>query len=245
MLVEIWSDVVCPWCYIGKRRFETALHRFDHADEVEVRWRSFELDPRAPSLRARTMPEHLAVKYGMTVEQAGERLEHMNRLAAAEGLTYDLAKTQGGNTFDAHRLVHLASSKDPAIGAALEEALFKVYFTDLQPIGDKGVLHKVAVQSGLDPQEVSEVLDSDRFTEEIRRDEAEAAELGCTGVPFFVIDRTFAVPGAQDADVFLVALGRAWERSHPGLQIVQAEDAAGTTAGQDSPESCTDDACAI
>jgi predicted DsbA family dithiol-disulfide isomerase len=233
MLVEIWSDIVCPWCYIGKRRFEAALSRFEHADEVEVRWRSFELDPNASAHRPGRMADHLAAKYGMTVEEAEQRLQGLNRLAAADGLSYDLARTKGGNTLAAHRLIHLAYEKDAETGAALKEALLAAYFTDLRPVGDPDVLIEVAVEVGLDRDEVVAVLASDRYTAEVRRDEAEAATLGCTGVPFFVIDRAFAVPGAQDVDTFLISLQRAWERSHPVLQTVSG-------AGG---EACSADGC--
>ncbi len=228
--MEIWSDVVCPWCYIGKRRFEAALARFEHADEVEVRWRSYELDPQAPQRRSGTMGEHIAAKYGMRVDQANERLEQMNRLAAAEGLVYDLAHTQGGNTFDAHRLAHLGWTKDADTGVAIEEALFRTYFTELKPIGDHDVLTEAGVGVGLSRQEVAEVLASGRFADDVRHDEREAAALGCTGVPFFVIDRGLAVPGAQDPDVFLATLRRARERSSPS---------------PDAGNACTDGACAV
>lgn len=215
MLVEIWSDIVCPWCYIGKRRFEAALARFEHADEVEVRWRSFELDPRAPARRPGTMAEHLAIKYGQSVADASARLAGMNELAANDGLYYDLAHTKGGNTFNAHRLIHLGYEKDPATGTALKEALLHSYFEELEPIGDPEVLLEVGVRAGLDRQEVSEMLASDRLAAEVRNDEAEAQALGCSGVPFFVFDRRFAVPGAQDPETLLITLRRAWERAHP------------------------------
>jgi predicted DsbA family dithiol-disulfide isomerase len=238
VLVEIWSDVVCPWCYIGKRRFEAGLARFEHADQVEVRWRSFELDPNAPSRRPTRMAEHLAGKYGMTVGDAEARLENMNQLAAAEGLDFDLAHTQGGNTFDAHRLIHLAYSKDAQdaqIGAAAKEALLKSYFVDLQPIGDRDLLVKAGVDAGLDPAEISELLATDRYASEVRHDESEAVRLGCTGVPFFVFDRAFAISGAQDADTFLLALQRSWDRS---------QAVAPNAAGEAGPV-CDDDACSI
>ncbi|HET9076442.1 MAG TPA: DsbA family oxidoreductase [Acidimicrobiales bacterium] len=232
MLVEIWSDVVCPWCYIGKRRFEAALARFEHSDAVEVRWRSFELDPRAPFRRAGNMAEHLAAKYGMTVEQAQARLADMDRMAAGEGLAFDLARTQGGNTLDAHRLIHLAYEKGPAQGAAMKEALLHAYFIEFRPISEPDVLVEVGVAQGLDRDEVEQLLASDRFEAEVRADEAEAADLGATGVPFFVVDRAFAVPGAQDPEVVLQVLRRAWER-RPAL-VVPADG-----------EVCEGDSCAI
>lgn len=210
--MEIWSDVVCPWCYIGKHRFEAALARFEHAAQVEVRWRSFELDPRAPLRRTRSYAEHVAAKYGMAVEDAEARLEAVNAMGAAEGLQLDLAHTAGGNTFAAHRLIHLGASKDPAVAGALEEALFRAYFTDLRAIGELEVLRDVGVEAGLAQDEVAALLASDRFADAVRRDEEEAADLGCTGVPFFVIDRKLAIPGAQDPDTFLGVLRRAWSR---------------------------------
>lgn len=235
VLVEIWSDVVCPWCYIGKRRFEGALARFEHADEVEVRWRSFELDPRAPRRRSGEMADHLARKYGTTLEEARQRLKGLDRLAAADGLRYDLARTQGGNTYDAHRLIHLGASKDAATAGTVKEALLAAYFTDLEPIGEPEVLRRVGVAAGLDEAEVVDVLGSERFGEEVRIDEIEAARLGCTGVPFFVFDRAFAVPGAQDSETLLAVLERAWRR---------AADTDGDTA-PDAAAGCADEACAV
>jgi predicted DsbA family dithiol-disulfide isomerase len=234
MLVEIWSDVVCPWCYIGKRRFEKALARFEHADRVEIRWRSFELDPRAPRRREGGGPEHLARKYGMTVGEAEARLSQMDELAAAEGLAYDLAHTQGGNTFDAHRLVHHGYSKDPSTGAAMKEALLHAYFTDLQPIGEPETLLDAGANVGFDRGEIAQLLQSDQYADDVRRDEREASELGCSGVPFFVVDRAFAVPGAQDPDTLLITLRRAWDRAHPDLV-----DEPGTG------DICTGDACEL
>jgi predicted DsbA family dithiol-disulfide isomerase len=233
MLVEVWSDIVCPWCYIGKRRFERALAGFEHAGEVDVRWRSFELDPWAPFRRSKPMAAHLAAKYGMTLDQAKARLEDMNKLAAADGLVYDLANTQGGNTFDAHRLIHLGNARGLDTGATVKEGLLKAYFTDLRPISEPEVLLEIGVTSGLDPVEVADLLATDRFATEVRQDEAEAAALGSTGVPFFVFDRAFTVPGAQDSSTFLITLRRTWERSHPGEPEKESSSAG------------NDDACAF
>jgi predicted DsbA family dithiol-disulfide isomerase len=213
VLVEIWSDVVCPWCYIGKRRFESARAEFEHADEVRVRWRSFELDPRAPGRRSGDMASHLAAKYGLSEEQAVSRLASMDALAAGEGLSFNLAETKGGNTFAAHRLIHLGDER--GIGDAVKEALLHAYFIDLQPVGEPAVLAEAGKQAGLDGAEVAELLAGDRFADAVRGDEAEATQLGATGVPFFVFDRAFAVPGAQAPEVFLSVLQRAWDRSHP------------------------------
>lgn len=233
MLVEIWSDVVCPWCYLGKRRFEAALARFEHAAEVEVRWRSFELDPSAPAERAEGMAGHLAAKYGLTVAQAEARLSQMDELAAGEGLAYDLARTRGGNTFEAHQLIHLAYETGPEAGAATKEALLHAYFVELQPIGRREVLLEVAAAVGLDRDAVEAALASGRLGPAVRDDERVAGELGCTGVPFFVIDRAIGVAGAQPADTFLDVLRQAWSRSHPALEVVGGDGA------------CTDGACAL
>ena len=212
MRVDIWSDVVCPWCYIGKRRFETALSEFEHAAGVEVRWRSFELDPTAPFRRSGNMADHIAAKYGMQTDEAAERLEGLNALAAAEGLQYDLARTQGGNTFDAHRLVHLGYEQDRATGGAVKEALLHAYFEQLLPISEPDVLVEVGTSVGLSRDDVLKTLESDRFAAEVRQDEAEAVAYGCTGVPYFLIEKKFAIPGAQDADTVRIILQRAWDR---------------------------------
>jgi predicted DsbA family dithiol-disulfide isomerase len=206
MQVEIWSDVVCPWCYIGKRRFEEALRRFDGRDDVEVVWRSFELDPDAPPVGIDVL-EHLAAKYGVSVSEAQAMQERVTQAAAGEGLEYHLDRTQRGNSFDAHRLLHLA--REHALQDALKERLFHAYFTDGHPIGDRAVLRQLAVDAGLPEAEVEDVLATDRFADAVRSDEATARELGCRGVPFFVVDRRFGASGAQDPDVLLQILQEA------------------------------------
>ena len=193
--VEIWSDVVCPWCYIGKRRFESALARFGH--EVEVVWRSFELDPEAPVRRGPTL-EHLARKYGISEEQAAGMHQRMTALAAAEGIEFHLDETQGGNTFDAHRLLHLA--KEHGKQGELKERLMRAYFTESEPVGEREV--------GL--ADAAEVLASDAYADAVRADEREARLLGISAVPFFVIDRYYGIEGAQPADAILQALDGAW-----------------------------------
>jgi predicted DsbA family dithiol-disulfide isomerase len=232
MLVEIWSDVVCPWCYIGKRRFESALGRFEHAGEVEVRWRSFELDPRAPKQRSGDMADHLAHKYGMSLDQARSRLHSLDELAAAEGLEFRLAETKGGNTLAAHRLIHLGH--EHGIGDEVKEALLHGYFVEVKSVSDAATLLEIGEHAGLARPEVVELLDSDRFTDAVRADEAEAAALGVTGVPFFVFDRAIAVSGAQDAGVFLMVLEKAWTQGHQPV-VVPA----------DAGSVCEGDACEI
>jgi predicted DsbA family dithiol-disulfide isomerase len=204
MKIEIWSDVVCPWCYIGKRRFETALARFEHAGEVEVEWKSFELDPNAPVRRGSTA-EHLARKYGMTLEQVARSHERMTALAAAEGLEYHLDETQGGNTFDAHRLLQLAKAR--GLGGELKERLLRAYFTEREPIGEREVLVRLGGQLGL--EDAAEVLASDAYADAVRRDEHEARLLGISAVPFFVVDRYYGIEGAQPPEAILDTLTRA------------------------------------
>jgi predicted DsbA family dithiol-disulfide isomerase len=205
MKVEIWSDVVCPWCYVGKRRFEAALERFEHADEVEVVWKSFELDPNAPGRRG-TTNEHLASKYGITLEQAARKHEEMTRIAATEGLEFHMSESKGGNTLDAHRLLHLA--REHGLQSELKERLMCAYFTEGEPIGDREALARLAAEVGV--PDAGEMLESDRFVDEVREDELEAQEFGIDAVPVFVIDRRYGVEGAQPAEAILEVLEQAW-----------------------------------
>src|SRR5437763_473531 len=181
MRVDIWSDVVCPWCYIGKRRLEAALARFDHRDEVEVVWRSFELDPRSPRTREGSYAGRLARKYGMTTEQAQAATARLARLADAEGVAFRLDDARPGNTFDAHRLLHLAAER--GVQDRAKERFFAAYFTEGAAIGEPETLVALATAAGLAADEVQAVLDSDRYAEAVRADEEEATELGATGVP--------------------------------------------------------------
>jgi predicted DsbA family dithiol-disulfide isomerase len=211
MLVEIWSDVVCPWCYVGKRNLETALAGFDHADRVTVEWRSYELDPTTPARVELSMDEVLERKYGMTAEQASVANRQMTDLAAKVGLEYHLDRVQIGNTFDAHRLIHLAAHEGKA--GELKERLLGAYFTEGRAISDPVTLAELAGEVGLDPVRVADLLGGDEFGTEVRADEARALELGSTGVPFFVFDERLLVPGAQPPDVLLRLLNRAWDTS--------------------------------
>jgi predicted DsbA family dithiol-disulfide isomerase len=213
MKVEIWSDVICPWCYIGKRRFERALERFEHRGEVEIVHRSFELDPNAPARRQGDYNQHLARKYGMTLDQASKANDRLSRMAAEEGLEYHLESARPGNTFDAHRLVHLAAQHGSA--DELMERLYRAYFTDSEPIGDHEALRELALEIGLPDEEVRELLAGDRFAAEVRADEEEASTLGITAVPSFVVGRAALIPGAQDVETILAILNRAWAKTHP------------------------------
>jgi predicted DsbA family dithiol-disulfide isomerase len=207
--VEIWSDVVCPWCYIGKRRFENALAQFEHRDEVEVRYRSFELDPSAPTQVDGPPAERLASKYGISVEEAASSQAQLTAMAAAEGLEYHLDRTRGGNTFDAHRLLQLAA--DRGVQPDVKERLMRGYFTESEPVGDHETLVKLAAEAGLDADEARAALQSDAYAEAVREDEMLAQRIGIQGVPFFVLGRRFGVSGAQPAELMLEALERSWE----------------------------------
>ena len=207
--VEVWSDVVCPWCYIGKRRFEAALAQFEHRGDVTVLWHSFELDPEAPPVAEGRSAERLAAKYGMTVEEAAGRQAEITTLAAQDGLTYDLAESRGGNTFDAHRLIHLAA--EHRLGDAAMERLMRAYFSERETIGDRETLQRLAVEAGLPAEEVREVLEGERYADAVRADERAATQIGIRGVPFFVLGRKYGVSGAQPAEVLLQALQQAWD----------------------------------
>ena len=205
LTVEIWSDVVCPWCYIGKRRFEAALADFPH--EVETVWRSFELDPGAPATREHTATAHLAAKYGMSVEQAQASHAQMTELAAAEGLEYHFETARGGNSFDAHRLIHLAAAH--GLQAEAQERVMRAYFTEGVAIGDREQLVALAADLGLDADESRGVLESDAYADAVREDEHLAQRIGIQGVPFFVLGRRYGVSGAQPAEILVQALEKA------------------------------------
>jgi len=239
MLIEIWSDVVCPWCYIGKRRFEAALARFAHREDVEVRWRSFELDPTTRSVRGAGEgighAELIAGKYGMSLAQAEAAIASMTAAAAAEGLDFHLDASLRSNTFDAHRLVHLGAAHGRQ--DAVEERLMRAYFTEGLPVGDRDTLVRLAVEAGLPAAEAERVLDGDEHADAVRADEEEARLLGISGVPFFVVDRKYGVSGAQPADQLLGVLDRAWSERSP-LTLV------GPTA-EGGGDACGPDGCAV
>lgn len=207
MRVEIWSDVVCPWCYVGKRRFEEALAQFDRADEVEVVWRSFELDPDGPREREGDYVGRLAAKYGVGLDEAQAMVERIVGVADLVGIEMRFDRSRMGNTFDAHRLLHLA--RERGVQDELKERLFRAAFTEGRPIGLVDTLVDLAADVGIDPDEAASVLASGQYDEEVRADEREAAALGARGVPFFVFDRRYAVAGAQATELFLEALERA------------------------------------
>ena len=211
MEIEVWSDVICPWCYIGKRNLEAALGAFPHSGQVGVTWRSFELDPAAPARVERSMDEILERKYGMSRAEAARANRQMTELAATVGLAYHLDRVQPGNTFDAHRLIHLAARS--GLGGAAKERLLAAYFTEGRSVSDRTTLVELATAVGLDSDRAADALDSGEFADDVRADEARAIELGCTGVPFFLVDGRLGIPGAQPPDTLLRLVERAWETS--------------------------------
>jgi predicted DsbA family dithiol-disulfide isomerase len=234
MRVEIWSDIACPWCYVGKARFEKALDAFPHRDEVEVVHRSFELDPGRAKGDIQPVIKMLTKKYGMSEAQAQAGEENLGAQAAAEGLAYRTRDRDHGNTFDMHRLLHFAKERgrqDELIGL-----LYKANFAEERTVfNDDERLVELAVAAGLDADAAREVLaDPKAYADEVRADEREAAELGANGVPFFVLDRKYGVSGAQPAEVFAQALEQAWDSRSP-LQVIDSGDA----------EACGPDGCAV
>jgi predicted DsbA family dithiol-disulfide isomerase len=206
--VDVWSDIVCPWCAIGDRRLSTALASFAHAPDVRVTWHAFELDPSAPPVRSDDHVEHLARKYGRSPAQAREMIQRVIDVAAQDGLDLRLFQARAGNTFDGHRVLRLAAER--GVHDAVKERLFRGYMTEGHAIGDRAVLARLAGEAGLDAAEVTDVLAGDLYAAEVRGDEETARELGITGVPFFVFDGRLAVSGAQPAEVLRQALDRAW-----------------------------------
>ncbi|MEP6640517.1 MAG: DsbA family oxidoreductase [Gaiellales bacterium] len=204
MQVEIWSDVVCPWCYLGKRRFEQALEGFEHRDRVDIVWRSFELEPDSPP-EPLDLTSRLVSRYGMSDEEAVGRNAHMTGLAAQAGLTFRLDIAKHGNTFAAHRVLHAARAA--GLESETKERLLRGYFTEGRPISDPETVVELAAEVGVDGRTA---LADESVANEVRADEREAAELGITGVPFFVLGRRYAVSGAQPAELLLKALQQAW-----------------------------------
>jgi predicted DsbA family dithiol-disulfide isomerase len=204
MKVEIWSDVICPWCYIGRRRFEKALSRFDRPESVEVVFRSYELDPTAPLQSEKTLDETVATKYGISIAEAQAANERVTRIAAQEGLDFRLDLARPTNTLAAHRLFQLATIR--RIRPAVEDRFQKAYFTEGASLADGATLLRLSADAGLKEDDIRRVLAGQAFTLQVRTDEKDAFALGAHGVPFFLFDRTRVVSGAQPTDLFLHAL---------------------------------------
>lgn len=210
MIIDIWSDVVCPWCFIGKRRLEKALALFEHRDQVTIRHRAFQLQPDITSTV--DTKSYLAQKYQMAQEQVEQMQANVCAIADGEGLCYNLDGTLSGNTFDAHRL--LLWSAEIGKQDALLEAMYSAYFEKSQPLFSREDLIAVCSQVGISATEVDEILSSDNFSQEVIADRALAAQLGATGVPFFVIDMKYGISGAQPLEAFTQTLETAWQEAH-------------------------------
>lgn len=229
MRIEIWSDVVCPWCYVGKRHVEQALDQCAHRDAVEIVWKAYELDPQAPPERAGSYPERIARKYGISDAQARASIARIVNAGADAGIDFRFDDLRAGNTFDAHRLLHLAASM--GLQNELKERLLFATFTEGHPIGDHETLVKLAADVGIPEDDARRVVEGQEFGREVREDEAKAMEMGASGVPFFVFDGRFGVSGAQPPETLLHVLERAWSEANP-IEIIGDTDAA-----------CEGDAC--
>ncbi|MFP5361367.1 MAG: DsbA family oxidoreductase [Thermoleophilia bacterium] len=221
MHVEIWSDIACPWCYVGKRRFEAALARYEHRDEVDVSWRSFELDPAAPAERSGDGATHLAQKYGISRDEALAMQAKMTETAAGDGLDFRFEIARGGNTFDAHRLAHLAAAH--GLQDAMQERLMRAYLTEGELISDGATLERLGIEVGLPEDEVRDLLAGDRFAREVRDDERSAALLGIQAVPFFVVDRAIGASGAHPPEQLLELLRQA-RAQDPPIEVAAAAE---------------------
>lgn len=220
MRVDIWSDVVCPFCYIGKKRLEKAAEQA--GVELEVHWHSFQLDADAPQRQEISNSARLAQKYGRSIEEVEEMQRNIADMAKAEGIEFNWQNANSGNTLDAHRIIHLAQSK--GLGSEAKEAFFYSYMTDGLAIGERETLEDVAARIGLNPVEVDDVLDSDEYADFVKFDEATARDqLNVTGVPFFVFDQRIALSGAQPTEVFVKVLEKALEPVDANIKTNQAE----------------------
>ncbi|OCA87122.1 DsbA family oxidoreductase [Pseudobacillus wudalianchiensis] len=235
MEISIWSDFVCPFCYIGKRRLEEALDKFPYKEKVTIRFKSFELAPDAPKETSKTIHEALAEKYGMSIQQAKAANANVAEQAKTVGLTFNFENMKPANTLDAHRLAKFAVEKGK--GAELTERLLKAYFTDSLPISDADTLTEIAGTVGLNKEEVRSFLKENRLTEEVRADEAEARQIGVQGVPFFVFNNKYAVSGAQPVEAFAAALQKVWEEENDGPVVKILSE------GDKNEAVCTDESC--
>jgi len=245
MKVEIWSDIACPWCYIGKRRFEKALDAFPHRDDVEVHWRSYQLDPTLPDHHDGTELDYLVQRKGMSRTQVSQMFDQVTAIAADEGLRYDFGSVVVANSFAGHELLHLAKAR--GAGDAVKEALLSAHFEHGEDMGDRDVLVRIGTEAGLDADEIRRDLDAHTWRDAVGADIRAAHQLGIRGVPFFVLDEKYGVSGAQPTELFAQALEQAWRESHP-LVMVQAgatPGGAGATGAGEDAAACGPDGCAI
>ncbi len=236
MKIEVWSDYVCPFCYIGKRRLEQALETFQHRDKVEVTFKAFELQPNLQSDPTISLDEMLAKKMNVSVEQAKAMNKQMIANAATVGLVYNFDEMKQTNTRDAHRLVKFAKTEGKE--AALTERLLSAHFTESKYLGDSEVLLDLAEEVGLDRNQSKEVLSSEAFLEEVLQDQQESQQLGVQGVPFFVLNRKYAISGAQPLDTFVKSIEKVWEEENQLSPLEQLQPSAESGI-------CTDDGCEV
>jgi predicted DsbA family dithiol-disulfide isomerase len=232
MKIEIWSDVACPWCYIGKRRFEAALAAFPHKEAVDVKWRSYQLDPTLPEHYDGTELDYLSSRKGMPRQQVSQMFDHVTQQAKGEGLDYRFDSVVVANSFTAHRLIHLAAAHGKQDEA--KERLLSDHFEHGKDIGNRGYLTSLALDLGISADEVDELFTTDKYADDVRLDFEEGRALGISGVPFFVIDRKFGLSGAQPVETFTAALTQAWQDANP-LVLVSSTDG----------EACGPDGCSV
>lgn len=227
--IQIWSDIMCPYCYIGKRRLEAALDQFQYKDAVEIEWKSFQLDANFVASPDDNLVDHLAEKYRKVTDWAKEMLDNMTQNAANSGLDFHFEKAIMANSLKAHQLLHLA--KKYKLGDALKELLFKAYLTDGKDVNDNNTLLDLALAAGLPTAEIEEVLSSDRYVDEVRSDIAEANAIGVQGVPFFVFDNKYAVSGAQHVETFVKTLEKVWDEGGFIVKPQLLNDSSGDSCG--------------
>lgn len=235
MRIDVWSDVVCPWCYIGLANLGVALDRFEHEDEVEVVLHSYQLDPDAPERDDQPLEQRLAAKYGTTVAQIKAQQARIVSLGAERGIDFRFDRAIRGNTFDAHRLLHLARVR--GVQLELKHRLGRAHFTDGEPIGEAATLRRAAIDVGLDPVEVDAVLEGEAFADDVRTDIDAARQIGIAGVPFFVVDGRLGVSGAQPPESLLDIIEQGWLTRQPTPVTV--------VSGADGTDACGPDGCEI
>ncbi|GAB3270790.1 protein disulfide isomerase FrnE [Sinomonas notoginsengisoli] len=247
MNVDIWSDIACPWCFIGKRRFENALADFPHKDQITVTWHSYQLDPTLPEHYDGSELEYLSQRKGTPADRVAQMFDHVAQAAAGEGLEYDFGSVVVANSYAGHELLHLAKAKDAEAGTSLadavKEALLSAHFEHGEDIGARDVLVRIGAEAGLDSAEINAALDAGTYRDSVAADIRRAQALGIQGVPFFVLDNKYGVSGAQPSELFAQALDTAWREANPLVMVSQPAGAEGTAEGLDG-DVCGPDGCA-
>ncbi len=232
--IQIWSDVMCPFCYIGKRKIEEALNQFENKESVAIEWKSFQLDPSFVATPNENLAEHLAEKYRKDTDWAQTMLENMTENAKNSGLDFHFEKAILANSLNAHRLLHLA--KEHKLSNEVKELLFKAYLTDGKNVNDWDTLKEIGLEAGLETAEIEQLINSKDYTKEVLQDQQQAQAIGVTGVPFFVFDNKYAVSGAQSTDVFLKTLEKTWEDGKFTIPIKIQNTAEANSCGIDGCE---------